>query len=80
MGLSHALEGVWKHARHTQNIQINKVIGANKKRLILWKMRNGLSGQPNTLAAQVARRCLSHRAAELLISLTLKQRGATAYY
>ena len=39
-------------------------------------MRNGLSGQPNTLVAQVARRCLSRRAAELLIGLTLKQRGA----
>ena len=35
-------------SQHTQNIQINKVIGKNeKKSLILWKKLNSLFGQPN---------------------------------
>ena len=34
---------------HTQNVQINRVIGENKKRVfILWKNPYGLFGQPNT--------------------------------
>ena len=35
-------------AKHTQNIQINKVIGGNEKCVLyLWKKPYGLFGQPN---------------------------------
>ena len=56
MGLSYALEDVLAaplasthgkpiagDSRHTQNVQINKVIGENEKCVfILWKILNGL--------------------------------------
>ena len=40
-------------SRHTQNIQISKVIGANEKRLFYFtEKKDGLFGQPSSLGPE----------------------------
>ena len=44
-------------SRHTQNIQINKVIGENENvSFLLWKKLNGLFGQANISGSSLSRK------------------------